>query len=614
MGAALALGMAAAAALWAMALIVGLPPAVSFIPLTVLALAGARPAEGGPPLRVAAPVAVAALACGLAIAWTQFGNGRVSPGTDLVFFNTYAREALFHCAIAQEMRHALVVHFPAGSSLPYHVGYHLLAALTAQATGASMLDVNYRLLPLVLAPGAAIAAAGFVESWGAKSSTAAAGAVMLFFADDLSWLFGAAGLGRGSQLGSPAWNLLLGAPVLYGLHHNRGFLLGTMALFAALFLIGRYVREGGRHELIAGSVLTATLVHSKISFFVIAVAALGVGFVLAWLQSAPSIAGRFFKIGLLTGLVGSPLVLVFTLARPGGDATRFAPFPVFIGVKSLVRIGIFPDLDAVGSAARSHPVEFAVLWVPVAFVLFVVGTLGVRAVGIRELVARVRAASPLALVTSGVVLTAAAMSLALYTPPDRDNIAYFWAPALLVLAVLAGIELVARSREGGSSVVLIGIAAILALPGTIQFLFVERSVAVDPSLQVPSGVVEAANYLAEHATAGDVVLEPDVTSSVLAALAPVRPVMAWADWLRNSLGKQLIHERVTDVRGFFAHVADERKRILARYHVRWVWSPPPNAVEDVPGSTRVLENSAGTLWRVDPAPTAANDREGPAVV
>ena len=112
------------------------------------------------------------------------------------------------------MRHGLIVHFPAGSSLPYHVGYHVLGALTAEATGASMLDVNYRLLPIVLVPTAALSAAGFVESWGATRSAAAAGAVMLFFADDLSWLFGASGLGSSDPLGSPAWNLLLGAPVL----------------------------------------------------------------------------------------------------------------------------------------------------------------------------------------------------------------------------------------------------------------------------------------------------------------------------------------------------------------------------------------------------------------
>jgi hypothetical protein len=604
---ALSLGLAAAAIFWAIAIAVGFPPAVSFVALGGFALAGARPFDGGPPLRLAAPVALAAVGCAMAVAWTQFGNGSTAPGADLVFANTYAREALFHCAIAQEMRHGLVVHLPAGSSLPYHVGYHLLSALTAVATGASMLDVNYRLLPLVLVPGTAIAAAGFVESWGASSFAAAAGATMLFFADDLSWVFGAAGLGGGSPLGSPAWNLLLGAPVLYGLHHNRGFLLGTMVFFPTLFLIARYARDGGRHELLVGSALAATLVHSKISFFVIAVAAIGVACLLSPLRNASLTTGRFLKVGLLTSLFGAPLALGFALARPGGDATRFAVFPVYIGVKSLVRLGIFPDLDTVGSLARTDPGQFVLRWLPVALLLFALGTLGVRAIGVRELAGRARAGHPLALVTSGVVLTALAMGLTLYTPPDRDNIAYFWAPALLVLSVLAGIDLLAATRADGSSLVWIGAAALLALPGTIQFLWVERSVAVDPSLRVSSGVVEAAEYLATHADPGDVVLEPDVSSSVLAALAPVRPVMAWSDWIRNSLGTALIRERVTDVRRFFRDDGSEiRQRILARYHVRWIWAPTALGGQGFPRSSRVLENSAGILWQVAAAANHAD--------
>jgi len=87
---------------------------------------------------------------------------------------------------------------------------------------------------------------------------------------------------------------------------------------------------------------------------------------------------------------------------------------------------------------------------------------------------------------------------------------------------------------------------------------------------------------------------------VLAALAPVRPVMAWADWVRNSLGKEIIQERVKDVRTFFTGgnpVA--RRQVIARYRVRWVWSTRETAIDSVPDARRVLANSAGDLWQVD---------------
>ena len=156
---ALTIGMATSVVLWAAALLFGLPPRGSFLILAALAVGGAATGKRPARSRLTSPIAATALACAVAVAWTQFGNGRGAAGSGLSFANTYAREALFHCAIAQEMRHGLVVHLPAGASLPYHVGYHLLAALTAEATGASMLDVSYRLLPALLVPSTALAAA-----------------------------------------------------------------------------------------------------------------------------------------------------------------------------------------------------------------------------------------------------------------------------------------------------------------------------------------------------------------------------------------------------------------------------------------------------------------------
>jgi len=603
----IALGMAAAVVLWASALLVGLPPQLSFVGLAALAAAQVVGRNRTAIALLPVPVVLAVLGCAASVAWTQFGSGRASTsGADVTFTHTYAREALFHCAIAQEMRHGLVVHFPAGSALPYHVGYHLLAALTAEATGTSMVDVNNRLLPALLVPGTALAAAAFAEAWGAGVVAAAGGAVALFFADDLSWIFGAAGMRNESALGSPAWNLLLGTPLLYGLHHNRGFLTGALVFFVTLALLGRFLRAGGRHELVAGSALAAALVHCKVSYFLVTAGALGITAALAVLSKrrAPELPARAITATLLVAAIALPLLLAFALARPGDDVARFAPFPTYIGVSSLVRIGIFPNWDALRSTAETDPVRFSLVWFPAGVALLTLGTTGVRALGLRELVVRTRELDPLAWVATGVLAIGFVLGLAFYTPPDRFNIAYFWALALLVLAVLAGITLASPSNVRRRALV-VG-AVILGLPGTLQFLWVERSIAIEPALRVPAGVVEAADYLSVHAQAGDVVLEPDPSSSVLAALAPVRPVMAWADWLRYSLGKPMVQERVRDVRTFFtATDSDARRQILERYRVRWVWSPHGGAIASLPDARRVLTNRDGELWQLELKSAAA---------
>jgi len=85
-----------------------------------------------------------------AVAWTQFGNGSTPWATVCSSPTLTPARLLFHCAIASGDAPRPRRAFSAGSSLPYHVGYHLLGAITAEATGASMLDVNYRLLPIVL--------------------------------------------------------------------------------------------------------------------------------------------------------------------------------------------------------------------------------------------------------------------------------------------------------------------------------------------------------------------------------------------------------------------------------------------------------------------------------
>ena len=102
------------------------------------------------------------------------------------------------------------------------------------------------------------------------------------------------------------------------------------------------------------------------------------------------------------------------------------------------------------------------------------------------------------------------------------------------------------------------------------------------------------------------VLEPDLGSSFLAALSPVRPVMAWSDWVRNSLGKTMIHERAQDVRTFFADADPQAQhRVLDRYRVRWVWVPHDVVRDPPPEAGRVLGNADGELWRVDLKPTAS---------
>jgi hypothetical protein len=228
--------------------------------------------------------------------------------------------------------------------------------------------------------------------------------------------------------------------------------------------------------------------------------------------------------------------------------------------------------------------------------LFTVGTLGLRALGVAEVLRRARERGAEVL-CAGIVAVGYAMAVALVTAAARENIIYFWGTALVPLTVLAGARLIGvRSARRGAW---LAAAGILALPGTAQLLWAERSFATMPVLEIPAGVTAAAGHLGTHARPGDVVLEPEVHKAILPALLPLRFVVAWPEWQRWVHGKKLVYDRVAEVRRFYGGaLPDERRRLLERYGVRWIWSPRAIDLAATPGLTLALETPDGNLWEV----------------
>lgn len=601
--AALALGLSAAGLVWALGLLLGLPPAATWTAMTAGAAVSivVRP----PRLAAAAPndlaVAAAILACTAAVALTQFGNAVPRPGAELRLFTTYPPEALYQCAIAQELRHSLPMRFPAGASFGYHVLYNVLAAITAEATGASMLDVHYRLLPLLLVPLAALAAIAFAEALGAPPRAAALGAVFLFFADDLSWIFGAAGFADRAALGGDEWNLLLSTPIVYGLHHNRAFLAGVPASLAALMLAARYVERGGRTTLAATALLVATAVEYKVSFGFLLLAAIAVTAAATRLRGERAVSRR--AAALAATSLAAALPVAFFIARdvhPG--SSMVAVLPAYPALATLVRLGVFPGWAALKGALRPDPLRFAALWGPIAVALYTAGTLGVRAIGLEKL-RRLRSAGPLTLLAAALVIVGWATTLVFATQPAPLNTVYFWGTSLCVLAVLAGAVAGERLAAPPRSRRLAACAALaaLALPGTVQLIAVD-GFWNPPFMRIPAAAARASEALAARARPGDVILEPDVDYSFFAAAAPVRPVIAWPQFLRYVLGEQSTKARLADVRAFFRERGSAPLReILERYRVSWVWIPadaPGDPSTVLPELRREFATEAGTLYRV----------------
>ena len=546
--------------------------------------------------------------CTAAVAWTQLGNGLSRSSPDLTLFSTYPPEALFHCAISQELRHSLPIHFPAGATFSYHVLYNLLAALTTYLTGGSMLDVHYRLLPLLLVPMAVVSAFAFARSIGASPGAAGLGALFLFFADDLSWLLALSGRGNFRLAGGPEWNFLLATPIVYGLHHNRAFLAGLSVFFVALLLAARALREGDRRTLWTAAGLIAVSTQYKVSFGLLLLAGVAMTAAFAWSKGsveALQVRRRALVLLALSTSLAAPLFLYVASAYRAGSVP-LVPFPGYPIFLTLLRSGFFPDTESLKHAFREAPVLFTLRWGLMGGALYTLGTLGVRALGIIPLWRWSRSEDPLPLLTAGVVIAGYLASLLLATPPARGNTIYFWGTSLCILSVLSGVEAAGWMQRGSFQRRMVGAVLLIALglPSAVQMLGVDRSFATKPFLRFSSGEVAAINALAAKATPGEVILEPVVYYSLFSAMIPVRPVLSWPQWLRNVIGEEQVRQRRSDVRMFFSSRDPGRMReILNLYDVSWIWLPrSTDRVSNLPLPELRLEfaSEAGQLYRMPP--------------
>lgn len=591
--------------LWGAALLLGLPPRSMVAVLAVLAAAAiVRGRWRIPPIAAATATAAVSVAVAGTVAFTQFGNGVVRADGGFAFQSRYAPEALFHSAITQELRHALPMDFPPGTTFGYHVLYNLVEALAAEITGASVVDLHYRLMPLVLVPLSVLAAAAFASALGATPRQAAFGALFLWMADDLSWVFGVSGMRSSTLPLGDAWELWLGVPVCFVLQTNRQFLLGLSFFFVALAAAVRFLRHGRWSDALLAGWLVAVSFETKVFFYLLALAAIvAAGFLLR--PTAPSGAKRARRaaaLAALTVLFSLPFG-IFTIATYRTPAAPFIVFPGYLGLRTLVGLGFFPTWEALKESLHRSPPWVGAGWLAAGSALETAGTLGARALGVAWLWERRRAADPAVTLVSTVAGLGLAVSFLLLMPESRDGAGYFWGIALAVLAVLGGsfaAERLERLSPPAAAALALLLAA-LALPSALQMLWVERSFGKPPVVEAPPGTAAVIDDLAAHARPGSVLLEPATGYSFLATAAPVRSVLTSEDWVRQYCGRDVVIERRRDVHAFFSS-GDPRRmlEVLARYGVSWVWLPTGFDLPALPQLELETATPAGRLYRVAP--------------
>lgn len=576
----------------------------------------ARGSESAPRRRVDRFVLAAALvpvaASLLLVTASVARSGVPDVSGALVFFGADASsDSLFYLSIARALAEGglpLIHPFAAGIPAAGHHGVFAVLAGLHLVGGGDLLDLTFRVLPLVNVVGLALTGFALVRALGGSAFAASLGATLLVLGGDLAGPARSLAEAFGVETRyAAAWGFF--GPDLLAVNPGN---VGAQMVFAACLLLAR-LPAGGTRTAAAAGVLFAGVGLFKVPLWAPFLAALAL---LA--LRPPSEQARWLRVAAGVALVASLPAQLETILRMvvsgGGESLRIG-FEPCIGClpRHLLDLtlgrsdGSFARFTSFALASLLSPGEW--LRIAGATLAFLVLGLGVRLLAVPELVRGCRLRSGVADGSAAVhrlFLLAGAIGVALActvgAPPHYLNGAQFaWSasfPLWLVLGALGG-----RWRGGRGGLLLVPVV-VLALAAPWAWLRREAAQTA-PVQRVEADERELLERFARLSAPGDLVLEP---SAVLAPdlLSPVpwlagRPVYLSSRHVATYLEPASVQLRVGRV--FSAFGLAEAGPALAAIEAtgaRFVYAPAALPLRFDPGDALeiVTQGPAGVIYRV----------------
>lgn len=450
-------------------------------PLLLAAIVAAGAARGpfglaeGPPLSAAVAPAIAVVAL---LALTQYRGNRVDADGTFRLDPFVAADTAFHVGLTYELATGYPPQVPgvAGFPIGYHLGPDLVRAAAWRWAGVrpydqiARLDVTLGALMLVLLLRAIVHALG-------GSARAVALAPWTLVATDFSFAFAA----------SPQahwWADLLRGNLLVSLALANPIVPALGLALAALVALCEHQRTGARAPLVLAAALAAAVPFFKVFLGAHLLLGLGCAFLLRG-HSLPVLA-----VGAPTAVATAALVL-----GQGGTTVDVALAPFDLVGATRATLGLAP-LSGFALAG------FAVVWI--------LASLGVRVVALPAAVRALREGPWAATALAAMTLAAWPLGLLFRVAAPEwlpgqtvvNDAAYFveQGGALLWIFVALALGAWPASRARWA----IPLAALLALPSTMQFAIKKARQADDP---VPAARVRAVRAVERASAPGDVVLQ-----------------------------------------------------------------------------------------------------------
>jgi hypothetical protein len=530
----------------------------------------------------------------LAIFPLYYSNLALTPDGRLRVWQT--SDAYLHAGIANELTHAVPPQNPlfSGHPLSYHFGADLPAAMFANIAGLDMADLTVRFFPTLFLIITMLSVFCFAREWLSSGYGAALVTGLVFFGEDFSFI---PGLLQGSKLD---WSVqYFSAPSTYSLFWVNPILPALGLLFAGLLCLAKSFRDHQlKWQLLAG-LLFAGLAECKIltgGHFGISLALAGIVYLVAFRSPG------MLQATIITGLFSLP-ILVNALILNRSEAEYSVTLFQSHFVQQMVRqLGLTSRL-----ALLSLPVWFAV-----AVPIYVVGSMGPRAIGIPALLKDLlwpRNNTPLRFllaifVVVGVVLGLTGTLVPKGLPRGYNDAVWFYADSKLVawlFAVETGQHLF-RTRKPSfaqwASVAALAVA--LSVPSTIQHFTYEMK--SRSSLLLSSETVEVLEFLRTAAHPGEVVLSPEEIIGPIVSITKCHvPVEENAEY---QVPFARFRKRNADIVAFWRawHQGLANAEILRNYGVNYlVIKKGRDSLSNViPELTVIFENTEWLIYRITP--------------
>ena len=533
--------------------------------------------------------------------WRPDSTMRVYPLSDV----------LLHIAIANELTHTIPPQTPvfAGHAAGYYYGMDLSVAMFATATGLDMRDLTVRFVLTLFLALSMLNVFCFSRGWLGSGYFAVLVVFLVFFGEDFAFI---PRLLLGEKVD---WSLrYFGVPPVLPLFFTNPMLPGLGLLFAGLFCLHRYLREGVGAWLFLTALLFAALVEVKIFTAAQIMASVGLGAVL-WLVLFRNAA--LFKVAACTAALATPLVWsVFVTNRSGPNiVTKFEPW-----------LNVSDSMEALGIKDR---LSGFVALAGVALPVYLVGSLGLRVIGVPAILKAIFRPDPksalrfvlAACVVIGLVIALTCnITLAGSSPAYNPVSATFlgqskfvaWIFAVEVLQTLYRWAVARGIYPSLAAAGIVTTAVGLSVPATVQNFVFWRDPDHLSGQGKPLGkelqtydreILSVMDFLVKDAHPGDVVLPGDNLLAPVLALTKCRVPLGYFSLIHVARRDHL--RRTIAEKEFWKdwRLGKVQEDLLREAGVRYV--AVRKRTEGIPATipaslSKVFENSEFAVFKVDP--------------